>query len=367
MNPIFLFLTLLGSALGLAGGGGGGGKAAAAATPKPPATPPATGGNTPPATPDPVDPVPVPPTAPPATGGGTTTPPATPPASPPATPPATGGNTTPPPAPPATGGNTTPTPPTPPVAPVDPTPTPPAQTGGTGDSGGDVADTPLSSGQTLNVMTGRVTTIVPGGDDIASVRIIDGPAHGHVSVNPDNTFALVMTQTDYTGTASFDFEVTYANGSTSVQQANLNVMPGLQQAGWGTGEAHYMLETDADDRVVVEHGDDHRKVYVSGSDDALTLSDIAALEGLDVSKITGSWLAANDEYGASEDMALAQDAGKLLWNTITPRAQFQRRTGCCLERGYVYDQHGSACTSGRGRRIRTSSAACRRLGRGRET
>jgi hypothetical protein len=196
-------------------------------------------------------------------------------------------------------------------------PTPPVQTGGTGTDGGSVAPTALRD-ETLSVMTGRVRTLTPQDDDVASVRILAQPDHGHVSVNPDNTLALVLTETRETGAMSFSYEVTHSDGSTTTREASLDVTPGLQAEGWGTGENHYMLEVDENDRVVVEHGETHRSVYISGSEKALSLADIAAREGLSVDRITGSWLAARPEYGSTEGMALAPDAGLRLWATVAP-------------------------------------------------
>jgi hypothetical protein len=216
-------------------------------------------------------------------------------------------------------------------------PVPPLQTGGTGENGGGVAPTPIS-GDAISVVTGRVTTLAPPDGDIASIRIVNQPQDGHVSVNPDNTIALVMTNTQATGSMSFSYEVTRADGSTSLHSTPLQVTDGPQAAGWATGEAHYMLETDANGDLVIEHGDNHRVVYVSASDNALSLADIARLEGRTVDEITGTWLAANPKYGASEKMALAEDAGSALWQTISRGRETSN--WLLLERGHTYDSIG---------------------------
>ena len=185
-----------------------------------------------------------------------------------------------------------------------------------GDGGGTV---PLAHDGGVDVIAGRVATIAPEGDDVASVRILSGVDHGKVTVNPDNSMALVMTLSDYTDAERFTYEVTHSDGSTSTYEVDLNVVEGPQQAGWATGEYHYMLETDENDRVIVEHGDNHVKVHISGAEDALTLADIARLEGLSVSEVDGAWLAAHGGYGQSEGLALAEDAGMALWREVTPR------------------------------------------------
>lgn len=222
--------------------------------------------------------------------------------------------------------------------PVIPTPifppNPPVQTGGEGSDGGSVAPTPIT-GQTVSAYSGRMMTLSPDADDIASVRIVSQPQHGHVSVNPDNTLAVVLTQTTATGPMSFTYEVTHSDGSSSLHSAPLDVVAGPQAGGWGTSESHYMLATDENDRVVVEHGDNHRKVFVSNSETALSRADIAAIEGVSVDAITGRWLAARPHYGATEDMALAPDAGMSLWSAINPRGG-ENSNWLLFERGYTY-------------------------------
>lgn len=97
-----------------------------------------------------------------------------------------------------------------------------------------------------------------------------------------------------------------------------------------------MLETDANDRLVIEHGDNHRKVYVTGSNDGLTAADIARAEGISVDRITAAWLEANPEYGGSEDMALAPELGKALWYGLTHASKGPSSNWLMLERGYEY-------------------------------
>jgi hypothetical protein len=218
-------------------------------------------------------------------------------------------------------------------------PTPPVQTGGTGEDGGSVAPTPIT-GQTVALMTGRMATLAPADEDIASIRIVGQPQHGHVSVNPDKSLAVVLTDTRETGSMSFSYEVTHSDGSKSLHTVPLDVTPGLQELGWGTSEYHYMLEVDENDHVVVEHGENHRAIYVSNSEKALTLADIAAREGLTADQITGSWLAARQQYyGSSEDTALAPDAGFRLWDTISGRDS-KSSNWLLLEKGYTYDSIG---------------------------
>ncbi|WP_299681807.1 PA14 domain-containing protein [uncultured Roseobacter sp.] len=204
----------------------------------------------------------------------------------------------------------------------------------------------FTPGETLAVSGGRTTTLqIDTGKTIESLEIIDGPDVGHVTVNPDNTFALVLSGTDYAGDLSFDYKVTYANGSTGVGTAQLDVQTPTQGAGWGMGE-HYMLETGSDGEIVVETGDNHRKVYVSESKDALSLKDIAAREGIAVGDIDTKWMLEHTEYGATEDMALASDAGMMLWYGLTGSVQAPNSHWLLFERGYTYDDVGKVVTRG---------------------
>ena len=171
-----------------------------------------------------------------------------------------------------------------------------------------------------------------------------------------------MTQSDFIGTQSFTYEATHADGSTSLHQVGLNVVPGMQDNGWATGEGHYMLATDENDQVIVEHGDTHTKVYISGSADALSLADIARIEDIPVSSVTGSWLAAHGGYGQSEDMALAEDAGMALWNEVTPDWS-ETSNWLLLERGHDYGDLGRIMGARCRRRGRTQPALRRGLGR----
>jgi uncharacterized beta-barrel protein YwiB (DUF1934 family) len=221
-------------------------------------------------------------------------------------------------------------------------------TGAGGQTGGNTPLDPLDSeddhgsviglGGPVSVMAGRVSTLSHEGDDIASVRILDLPDFGNVTVNPDNTMALVLSMTQQTGTISFSYEVTYDNGATEVVNKSLNVTPGSQEKGWGEGN-HYTLEVGDDGNYVVEHGDIHRPVHVSESSDALSLRDIANLEGLGVDQITGTWLANNPEYGGTPDMALKPDAGMALWKSITGQGEPSSHW-LLFERGYEYNGLG---------------------------
>jgi hypothetical protein len=221
------------------------------------------------------------------------------------------------------------------------TPTPPDQPA---DEATGPAIAPVALAQTTTVEGGRVTTFTVGnGQDVASVKITDAPEHGVMTVNPDNTLALVLSGSDHSGTLSFEVEVTYADGTTETRDADLTVTAPKQEAGWGEGK-HYMLETDAKGDLVIETGDNHRKVYVSGSDTALTAADIAVLEGVDEATVTGKWLLNRPEYGGSESKALATEIGMDLWFALHPgQANPPGSSNWLLfEKGYEYEGMGGS-------------------------
>ncbi|WP_299968466.1 PA14 domain-containing protein [uncultured Roseobacter sp.] len=230
---------------------------------------------------------------------------------------------------------------------TDPEPTPPRlPTSDTGEGPVRVEAVEYSAGETVSVSGGRTTTLeLNTAKQITSVEIVEGPAAGNATVNPDNSIAVVMTGTDHEGPLAVEYKTTYADGSTSTGTMKLDVQAPTQEAGWGMGQ-HYMLERDSDGDVVVETGDNHRKVYVSEDEKALTLSDIAAREGVAVGDIDGKWLMEHPEYGGSEDMALATDVGMTLWYELTADYQDPNSHWLLFEAGYEYTDLGKV--TGRG-------------------
>ena len=207
------------------------------------------------------------------------------------------------------------------------------------------AGEPIQAVMTANAQEDRVAQLdvpesVTNGQAISSIRILEQPETGHVSVSPENEITLVMTEAEPgRGQVGFAYEVTLADKSVVRVDANVNLTPAQQGDGWGLGDG-YMLETDADGELVLEHGENHRKVYVSEGEHALTMDDIATMEGTTVAEIGktyggwGAWLAKNPEYGATEEMALTTELGMALWSKTTA---FKTTSNWLLfERGYEY-------------------------------
>ena len=167
---------------------------------------------------------------------------------------------------------------------------------------------------TTNVALGRASTLELPDSDIISVKVTVGLGCGDVTVNPDDTLVVVLTGTTKLETQGFNVEI--SDGKVSKSTVTLTVSAGTQNKACGIGD-FYMLETDDRDNLVIEYGENHRSVYISGDECALTKADIDAIENLAGSGITSGWMETLPEYGGSEDMELAQDFGRALWGRIT--------------------------------------------------
>lgn len=228
--------------------------------------------------------------------------------------------------------------PTPPTPPEDAEPTLPPE-----------VSIPLPPGSTsLTAEAGRVLYFTPATGDVTSpiseVKILSQATHGHVSVNSDNSLSLVLSE-DPTNTDAIDFryEIIHADGQRQEVDIAVEVTSATQDAGWGLGN-FYMLEEDSGGQIIVEHGDNHRKVYITGSDDGLTRADIARAEGIPIEKINSRWMAENPEYGASPEMALSTDIGIELWTSLTSARSGPGSHWLLFERGYTYEGTGRLVT-----------------------
>ncbi|MEM9740271.1 MAG: right-handed parallel beta-helix repeat-containing protein [Pseudomonadota bacterium] len=201
-----------------------------------------------------------------------------------------------------------------------------------------IAPTAFSNGDTLAVDGGRVTTVqLETQKEISSIEILQGPAEGNATVNPDGGIALVLSGSDYSGALELQYKANFADGSSETGQLGLDVAAPTQEAGWAQGK-HYMLGEDENGDLIVETGETHREVYLTESDDGLTRSDIAALEGLQEQDITVRWLADNPEYGGSEGMAFSSDLGMEVWEHVTLGAKNGATSNWLLfENGYTYE------------------------------
>ena len=196
------------------------------------------------------------------------------------------------------------------------------------------------------VSAGRTSTIDLGTE--GSFRILRQPDLGHVSVNPDGTLSLVISDPKATGTTSFDVAVTGSDGTQRAITSEIEIIPPAQLDGWGKND-HYVLQTDDQGRTVVEHGDSHRKVFVTDGDHGVTKSQIAVMLGQaegevnlqnvfrDVAsgKIGGNVAL----LGTTEALAVSVEVGQSLWQSLN---WYDAQAGgnsnwLLLERGHEYD------------------------------
>ena len=196
--------------------------------------------------------------------------------------------------------------------------------------------TALNLEATQSVVAGRVTTLTLG-DDVTDIRVIDGPDHGNLTVNPDKSLALVLTGSDSEEDLQFTVEVQYADGSTDTVVKSLTVEAGTQGGGWGLGD-FYTLETDASGELIVETGEDHRKVYVSGSDDALSRAEIAKLENVSIDEVNIKFFKTYLQYGATDGLAVDEEVGQLIWDGLTRYGDGDSSDWLLFERGHNYDE-----------------------------
>ena len=213
--------------------------------------------------------------------------------------------------------------------PVDPDPVP--------DPGG-APDLSVDLTTEVQAEAGRVLTITPPDADAAidNIRILSQSDHGQVSVNPDNTLALVLSEDPgNTDPTDFSYEITYQNGATRTVRTDVAITEGTQQKGWSLGD-YYMLEEGRDGKAVTEYGENHRKVYVTASDDGLSRAEIARAEGVSEKTVTAAWLAQRPEYGATPDKALNPDIGMELWQDLTAASKGPSSNWLLFERGQEY-------------------------------
>ena len=209
----------------------------------------------------------------------------------------------------------------------------------------------VPEGAPHQILSGRVSVLALDTASVQSIRIVDHPDVGALSVNPDNTLALTLTGSDFRGKLPFSYEVTYKNGHTETVKETVTVAAGPEKAGWGIGD-HYMLQTDAHDDLIVESGDIHRKVYISGSDDALTLKDIADHVGLSLKELTEKdykWFRMHGQdldLGGTEATALDPEAGMALWYATTGKPSGVNSNWLLIERGYEYEDLGRLVSKG---------------------
>ncbi len=190
----------------------------------------------------------------------------------------------------------------------------------------------------LTAEAGRVLNFaIPEDGTVSEIRILSQGQHGHISVNPDNSLSLVLSEEPgRIDPITFAYQITHIDGQTETVNATIEVTEGQQKAGWSLGDL-YMLEEGSDGKVIVEHGENHRKVHITEGQHGWTAAKIARAEKIAADKITAKWLIEHPEYGATSDKALDSKLGMALWSEITSMKTGPASHWLLLERGYQYD------------------------------
>ena len=190
----------------------------------------------------------------------------------------------------------------------------------------------------ITASAGRTTTIDLGlsSDFNGRVEITLRPEFGVLTVNPDNTLSLVISDPTIRGEMSYAVRVYQDDNSSVFMPGIVEVVAGSQRDGWGKG-SFYQLEVDEAGDLVIEHGDNHREIHVTRSDDAWSYARIAEARGAYVSRINKKWLANDTEYGTVEK-PLDIQTGMELWYELTNGRNAGRTSHHLLfEAGYEYE------------------------------
>lgn len=125
-------------------------------------------------------------------------------------------------------------------------------------------------------------------------------------------------------------------------KATINVLPMESRDGWAPSD-YYMLETDpATGDVIVEPGRIDLTLYITAStaayDEAKIAAEWNAANGttLTAASITGAWLVAHPEYGATTGKALTPAVAKKHYEAIPRTQKVYPSPRLLFERGYDY-------------------------------
>ena len=171
--------------------------------------------------------------------------------------------------------------------------------------------------QSLNVMGGRLNVV--DGD-------LTNPSVGTVVDRSDGKTSFVLFN---------QITATSATALLNGQPVDIQIEKQLQDHGFQDG-LHYWLPIDGNDDFVCEPGRRHRKWYVSKSATAKTRAQIATDAGVAETTVTGAWLDARPEYGATEATAVHYDVFALWSLYVYGAGKPGRSDHIYLERGYSY-------------------------------
>ncbi len=173
-------------------------------------------------------------------------------------------------------------------------------------------------------------------DSIARVEVDTNIDNVNITVNPDNSISFVSVNPNDSGLRNFSYTLYDQAGKSTTQTVNVQLVQSKYVDGFAAGD-YYTLQTDSNGWSIVEKGENHRKIYISNSDDALTRQGLANREGLDVSEITDNWIKSNMNRLASvESEAVNEDIGNLIMQYISWQG-VPNSNWIMVEKGYQYD------------------------------
>lgn len=131
---------------------------------------------------------------------------------------------------------------------------------------------------------------------------------------------LLRGQADGTATLNLRdvHEPTTLQGTDSEgRNVNINVSKMSSRNGWAMAD-YYMLETDTNGGLVIEPGENHRSIYVSGHASAWTRASIGAAQTPPIADtaVTGAWLLQNPIYGSTEAQKVDRHVALLIINAM---------------------------------------------------
>ncbi|VDS07941.1 hypothetical protein PARHAE_01121 [Paracoccus haematequi] len=207
---------------------------------------------------------------------------------------------------------------------------------------GDLADHQITA-----TLRGKSLTIEKYGDvpDVVELSAFGGRVNEFpdlASVSPDYA-PLLVQQAD--GSATLDLKtvhqpVVIPGTLQDGRVCSVSVSRMSSKNGWGRAE-YYMLETDDNGDLVLEPGDYHREIWVSGDPSAWTRASIAAAQTPPIAEasVTGAWLLQRPFYGSTEAQKVSGAVAQLIIEAMHAAVASDRihpSWWLYVERGYDY-------------------------------
>jgi hypothetical protein len=182
--------------------------------------------------------------------------------------------------------------------------------------------------------------LVEGGLDMSlvdDIQVNHDMTTANVTVDPDGTISIVSYDSQYDGSHDIDVVIKNKDGSVSTEKVNVTFEKSDFLYNFGRGD-HYTLQEDANSRYVIETGENHHKLHVTGGSHGLTLEDFAKLEGVDVETLGHRYYRDNiarieDTY-YKEGYEFSEEMANILWSYSVNE---KNSNWVLFEKGYEYE------------------------------